>query len=127
MNPRAPVVSQAPCSLSVALLALGLTLGGCATAPPRTALVPEAPSAAGASPEVCADAAGCREALRDSARDALSECEARRRVELARRACALDVAEGCTELGRWEIRGLVKEQGPDSAAASGLFQRACAL
>ncbi|WNG17390.1 tetratricopeptide repeat protein [Cystobacter fuscus] len=121
MNPRAPVASPAPCSLRVVLLSLGLALGGCATAPPMSTLAPEP------SPEVCANAAGCREALRDSPRDTLSECEVRRRVELTRRACALDVAEGCTELGRWEIRGLVKEQGPDRAAASELFQRACTL
>ncbi|WNG26948.1 sel1 repeat family protein [Cystobacter fuscus] len=127
MNPRVPVESQAPCSLSVALLTLGLTLVGCATAPPRTPLVPEAASPAVSSPEVCTDAANCREALRNSPRDTLSECEVQRRVELARRACALDVAEGCTELGRWETRGLVKEGGPDLHVASDLFQRACAL
>ncbi|OJH41742.1 hypothetical protein BON30_00390 [Cystobacter ferrugineus] len=121
------MVSQAPCSLSVVLLTLGLALGGCATAPPRTPLAPEAPSPADPSPEVCKDATDCREALRASPRDTLSECEARRRVELARRACALNVAEGCTELGRWETRGLVKAGGVDFAAASGLFLRACTL
>jgi TPR repeat protein len=129
MNPRALVTaSQAPCSLFVGLLTLGLlALGGCATTPPGTALTPAASSPAEASPELCADTADCREALRASPREGVSECEVRRRVELVRRACALDVAEGCTELGRWETRGLAKEGEANLATASGLFQRACAL
>lgn len=117
---------------SALALALGLLfLSGCgtsrgATLPPDPTSTPET-GAAVAPAGACSDAASCREALlAQRAVTPPSSCEVRQRVEVARSACLLGVAEGCTELGRAELWGVRAESGSDLYTARSLFQRACA-
>jgi TPR repeat protein len=111
--------------LVVGLLALagcGSTRG--ATHPLDSLLTPVVTEAA--SKQGCSDAASCRDTLRGlRSVTPASACELRERVEVARRACVLGVAEGCTELGRAELWGVRVEDGPDLYSARSLFQRAC--
>jgi TPR repeat protein len=101
---------------SLGCVAMGLVLlVGCGTSsgarpPPESVLTQDA------SKQPCAEASSCRDTLKALSRvPAVSACDSQQRAEVARRACALGVGEGCTELGR------IAEG--DSARA--LFQRAC--
>lgn len=105
-------------------LVMGLSvLAGCGTAREATRPSPEPvreqATARSDTPSTCSDTASCRLALL-RARNAppASSCEVKERLELARKACILGVAEGCTELGR-------TVGGPDATAARSLFRRAC--
>lgn len=103
------------------LLVVGwAVLAGCATSgPPRPTAAVAAPAPVASVPGPCADAASCRAALGEARRQTNpSSCEAQRRGELARRACEVGVAEGCTLLGR--------EPETEPATARGLFERGCA-
>lgn len=112
-------------------IALGLFfLPGCGTS--RGVTLPPDPTAtqdsrALAAPErACSDTASCREALLAlRAVTPESSCEVRQRVEVARSACLVGVAEGCTELGRAELWGVRAESGSDLYTARSLFRRAC--
>ena len=122
MHSNALVDTAARASLArpwAPLLVVGLmTLGGCATSGPVLHPVAPAPVVA-ASPPPCADAVSCRAALWEAGRGtSASSCGEQRRAELARRACEVGVAEGCTLLGR--------DPQVEPAEARELFRKGCA-
>lgn len=81
-----------------------------------------------ASRRGCSDASSCQEALAKlKSAVPVSPCELRRGVDVARSACELGVAEGCTELGRMKLWGIETDGAADAAAARGLFAQACEL
>ncbi len=114
-----------------AFIALGLFyFTGCgtsreATLPPGSTLTQDT-SALSVPERVCSDAANCREALREL-REVTPEssCALRERLGVARSACLLGVAEGCTELGRAELWRAEAGDGAALHTARALFQRAC--
>ncbi|WNG45916.1 sel1 repeat family protein [Archangium minus] len=97
-------------------LTMGLfVLAGCGT--PNGAIHPGSAPAEEAPKQACSDATSCRDTLRElRGVTPMSPCELRMRAEVARKACSLGVAEGCTALGRME-----------PGLARSLFQRACEL
>ncbi|MFL5354180.1 tetratricopeptide repeat protein [Archangium sp.] len=89
-------------------------LVGCGTSSGAVRPLEPAPTGDTAS-ALCAEAASCRDTLKALLRvPATSACDTQKRTEVARRACALGVGEGCTQLGRVE-----------GEASRDLFQRAC--
>ncbi|WP_224370441.1 tetratricopeptide repeat protein [Hyalangium versicolor] len=120
---EAKLQPRAQAGLLRSALAL-IALVGCSAS--REAVQPTPTLAEAAPAPACADASSCRNSLRKLREVPLtSQCELQERATLAKTACDLGVAEGCTVLGRMALAGLGGQNVPEPGTARSLFQRAC--